>query len=300
MRQFNVTPNFGARTRSASFTRTLAVLLPDITNQFFPSLINGIQLLAEERGFSVLLCQTGDRPGHERRYIELAIRQQVEGLILIGVRVEDEVCQELRQRDIPVVSLDRGLNIAAAATVELDNQGGGLLATRFLLALGHRRIAHIAGPAGLGVSAERAEGWRRAHAEYGVEPDERLLARAEFSEEGGAAAMESLLDEAADFTAVFAASDLCAFGAMAVLGRNGLSVPEDVSVVGFDDIEHARFSCPSLTTVRQPAVEMGRHAASLLVRSIEQGRVPAPDAGMVFPAELMIRASTARAPITPP
>lgn len=295
MRQLNFRPNSVARSLATSSTRIIAVLLPDITNQFFPALVKGVQLHAEEQGYSVLLVQADDRAGHDRSYLELAVRQQVDGLVLIGVHVDEEAQRELDQRQIPVVSLDRRVNIPTAANVGVDNRAGALMATQHLLELGHRRIAHIAGPAALQVGAERADGWRQAHAEAGIEPDERLLAFSEFSEEGGGAAMRSLL-AAGEFTAVFAANDLCALGAMAVLRASGRSVPEDVSVVGFDGIDHARFSWPPLTTIQQPAEEMGRRAASLLISSIEDPPVPPDETQVIFPAELVVRASTGRPP----
>jgi LacI family transcriptional regulator len=298
MRQLNFRPNSVARSLATSSTRTIAVLLPDITNQFFPALVRGVQLDAEERGYSVLLGQTDDRSGHDRSYLELAIRQQVDGLVLIGVHVDEEAQRELEQRRIPVVSLDRRVNIPTAANVEVDNRAGAIIACRHLLDLGHRRIAHIAGPAALQVGTERADGWRQAHADYGVEPDERLLAFSEFSEEGGGAAMRSLL-AAGEFTAVFAANDLCALGAMAVLRECGRSVPGDVSVVGFDGIDHARFSWPPLTTIQQPAEEMGRRAASLLVSSIEDAPMPVRDTQVIFSPELVVRASTGPPPANP-
>jgi LacI family transcriptional regulator len=302
MRALNFRPNAVARSLATSSTRTIAVLLPDITNQFFPALVRGVQLHAEERGYSVLLGQTDDRSGegsgHDRSYLDLAMRQQVDGLVLIGVHVDEDARRELEQRQIPVVSLDRRVNIPTAANVEVDNRAGATMATRHLLDLGHRRIAHIAGPAALQVGTDRADGWRQAHADFGLEPDERLLAFSEFSEEGGGAAMRSLL-AAGEFTAVFAANDLCALGAMAVLRETGRLVPGDVSVIGFDGIDHARYSWPPLTTIQQPAEDMGRRAASLLVGTIEDAPIPVADTQVTFPPELVVRASTGPPPAVP-
>jgi DNA-binding LacI/PurR family transcriptional regulator len=287
-------PNHVARSLVLKATHTIAVLLPDITNPFFPALVKGVQLAADEEGYAVLLAHTGGDPAKEESYFQVLRGQQVDGVLLVGLVSAPESLKGLVGRGLPVVTLDRPVDLPGSATVRVDHKAGGQLATEYLLELGHRRIAHISGPKGLGVTQERLDGYGRALSDHGVSFDEGLIAEGDFSEDGGYRGIQELLRVRVRFTALFAANDLSAIGAMTALREYGLNVPGDVSVVGFDDIHVASYTSPKLTTIRQPIYDMGRAAAKLLIDAREK-KVSLKDKTMIFTGELVVRESTGRA-----
>lgn len=289
-------PNHVARSLVLKATHTIAVLLPDITNPFFPALVKGVQLAADEQGYAVLLAHTGGDPAKEESYFQVLRGQHVDGVLLVGLVSAPESLRGLVGHGLPVVTLDRPIDLPGSATVRVDHKAGGRIATEHLLKLGHRRIAHIAGPMGLNVSQQRLDGYRRALLTQGWVFDERLVAHGDFSEDGGYRGIEELLRSHVRFTALFAANDLSAIGAMTALREHGLHVPDDVSVVGFDDIHLASYTSPKLTTIRQPIYDMGRAAATLLIEA-RRKEVSLNDKTMIFAAELVVRESTG--PISP-
>ncbi|HZV52794.1 MAG TPA: LacI family DNA-binding transcriptional regulator, partial [Candidatus Dormibacteraeota bacterium] len=285
--QLGYEPNRVARSLATSVTHTLALLLPDITNPFFPALVKGVQLLADERRYTLLLCNTAADPEREKEYLRVLRGKRVDGVILVGLKLDGRRIRSALG-NIPVVVLDRSVDLPGAAVVQVDHRGGAVLAVRHLLELGHREVAHVAGPKELAVSRERLEGYRQALEEAGLPYRPQLVVEADFTEEGGYEAVRRLC-AAGRFTAVFAANDLSAIGIVAALRERGLTVPDQVSVVGFDDIHLCAYTVPALTTVRQPAYAMGRRAAELLIDAVEGGD----PRGVVFQAELVVRGSTA-------
>jgi LacI family repressor for deo operon, udp, cdd, tsx, nupC, and nupG len=181
-------------------------------------------------------------------------------------------------------------------TVRIDNEGAAAAATRHLLSLGHTAIAHLSGPVPEVMSVARVAGWRRALSEAGFPPDERLDVRGDYSLASGEAAVDALYDRGVPFTALFASNDEMAVGVINRLRARGLRVPEDVSVVGFDDTIFAAVCNPPLTTIRQPQRQIGVEVMKLMIKRLE-GRL-APDATVVVPTELVVRASTAPARTT--
>lgn len=284
-------PNHVARSLVLKATHTIAVLLPDITNPFFPALVKGVQLAADEQGYAVLLAHTGGDPAKEESYFQVLRGQQVDGVLLVGLVSAPESLRGLVGRGLPVVTLDRPVDLPGSATVRVDHKAGGRLATAHLLELGHHRIAHIAGPKGLTVSQQRRDGYRRALSTHGVAFDEGLVSEGDFSEDGGYRAIEELLRNRGRFTALFAANDLTAIGAMTALREHDLQVPDDVSVVGFDDIHLASYTSPKLTTIRQPIYDMGRAAAMLLIDA-RRKKISLRDQTTIFDGQLVVREST--------
>lgn len=288
-------PNRVARSLVLKTTHTIAVLLPDITNPFFPALVKGVQLAADEQGYAVLLCHTGGDPAKEESFLEVLRGQQVDGVLLVGLVSRPQSLKRLSRQGLPVVSLDRPVDLPGSAAVRVDHRGSARLATAHLVELGHRRIAHIAGPMGLTVSQERLAGYRQALVDQGLASDPALVAGGDFSEEGGYQGISDLLARGVRFTAVFAANDLTAIGAITALRERGIGVPEDVSVVGFDDIHLAGYVSPKLTTIRQPAYEMGRCAAKLLIDACRSDAALG-EGTTIFEGELVVRESTAPPP----
>lgn len=292
VRALGYRPNGIARSLVTKTTHTIALLLPDITNPFFPSLVKGVQLVANERGYVVLLCSTlGDEKSDEE-YLKLLRAKQVDGILAVGLVLHRRQLERLAAGGLPFVSLDRNIELPGVPLVQVNHRQSAMVATQHLLALGHRTIVHITGPLRLRVSRERLAGYVEALARAGVKPDRRLRITGDFTEESGYRDIERLLAECVPFTAVFAANDLSAIGVIAALKRHGRRVPEDVSVVGFDDIHLAAYTSPPLTTIRQPTLEMGRRAAQILVDAIEQGARKKQPAKMIFDGMLVVRGST--------
>jgi LacI family transcriptional regulator len=288
--QLGYRPNTIARSLVTRSTQTIALLLPELTNPFYAELVTGIQRLTLERDYTMLLCTTGFDAGQEERYLRLLRAKHVDGALVDGLVLPPERIARFVEDGFPIVCLDRDVDSRAVPLVQVDNRMGARLATEHLLALGHTRIAHIMG-APLRISEERLLGYQGALAQAGVAPDSSLVALGNFTETGGHDAMEELLAADPGLTAVFAANDLSAIGAINAIVASGRSVPGDISVVGFDDLRLARYTSPPLTTIHQPASEIARHATDLLL-GIIAGRRPG-KLHHLFAPDLVVRSSTA-------
>ena len=263
-------PNDLARSLHGGATGTIAVLVPDITNPFFPELVAGIQAVANERDNLLLLCQTGEDPATAGRELRHLRRKRVDGVVLVGgLSPDDNLASAVE--GLAVVTVDRDTGLPGHWSVRADHRAGGRIAAEHLVELGHERIAHIAGPQHLSVARERLAGYREALAASGIEPDDALVVEGDFGEVGGHTALRTLLRRRREFSAVFCSNDLAAVGALRALDEAGFSVPDDVSLVGFDDIHLAGYLRPALTTVRQPIHELGRRAATLLLEHAVSG-----------------------------
>lgn len=261
-------PSALARSLKSNRTHTVGMMIPNSSNPYFAEIIRGIEDTFYEAGFNVILCNSDDDPIKQGHYVRLLTEKQVDGLIVMSSGSDVELLDTLRAARMPQVVVDREIDDLAADLVEVNHEAGGFLATQHLLKLGHRRIGCIAGPLGLSSARERVQGYRRALGEGGVTVDDRLIRGADFTSAGGLAAMTSLLDAARRPTAVFASNDLMAIGAICAAAQRGLRIPQDVSVVGFDDIALAAHSNPPLTSVVQPKHQTGQLAAQLLLERI--------------------------------
>ncbi len=264
-------PNALARSLRRGKSHTLGLILPDSANPFFAEMGRELQTSAFEAGFSVVLCNTENDREKERLYLNVLVRNQVDGILLVATGDRSHFLDGTLGNRLPLVTLDREATRPGLDSVIADHLSGGLLATRHLLALGHRRIACIAGPARLSSSEQRLAGWRKALAEAGVRPTDDLVHHGDFHPESGWAAARRFLRGAPPPTAVLACNDLMAFGVLRAADELGRSVPEDLAVVGYDDIELSRYTVPPLSTVAQPKREMAREALRLMTRRIEAG-----------------------------
>jgi LacI family transcriptional regulator len=291
--QLGYRPNTIARSLVTRSTQTIALLLPEITNPFYAELVTGIQQLTLERDYTMLLCTTDFDPEQEERYLRLLRAKHVDGALVDGLVLPPERIARFVEDGFPIVCLDRDVNSPAVPLVQVDNRMGARLATEHLLALGHARIAHIMG-APARISEERLLGYQAALAHAGVAADSSLVALGNFTESDGHDAMHALLSRETGLTAVFAANDLSAIGAMNAIVASGRSVPADISIVGFDDLRLAQYTSPPLTTVRQPAGDIARHSTELLLGMIA-GHKPR-KLHHLFTPELVVRSSTASPP----
>ena len=276
-------PNLLARSFRRRVTHTIGLLVPDNSNPFFAEMARTIEDAGFAEGYSVVLCNSDLSAVKQEAYIDVLLAKRVDGLILtssgliLTVDGHDAV-ERILNAGAPCVVVDRDLGEAPVDQVLVDNDQGGYLAGEHLIALGHRRIACLVGPSDVTPSAGRIAGFQRALAEAGLAVTAEGLVRGNGRSDGGAAAVRQLLNRgivsAGDVTAIFAFNDQMAIGAIGALQRAGYRVPEDVSVVGFDDIPLSAAIFPALTTIAQPIGEMGAVGVRLLLDRIAQRDAP--------------------------
>ena len=293
IRDLGYTPNRAARSLVTRRSDSIAVVITEPTGRlfsdpFFPRLVRGVanELAVRDMQLVLLMPERSEEP----RTVRYLTGGHVDGALLVSLHGDDPIPAALAARGVPGVFVGRPPQGAEVSYVDVDNRQGGRRATAHLLEQGARRVATIAGPEDMAAGIDRFDGWRDAIRAAGLEVDQRLVARGDFTHEGGAAAMERLLAAAPDMDGLFAASDLMAAGALAVLAARGIRVPEDVLVAGFDDSPIAAATRPALTSVRQPIEELGREGIHLLLDTIE--RSSRPPRRVVLATELVTRASS--------
>ena len=286
-------PNSAARTLRTRKTLTIAGVIPDITNPFYPWFERGIQDVAEAHGYDLITYNTDGHAEHERKAIRLARQGRVDGLVFMAFHVGPEDLRPLVAEGVAVVMLGGDNEVWGKVGVDslsIDNVAAARVAVEHLLALGHARIAMISGVAGTPPRELRVRGYRQGLAARDVPAEERLIRTGEFTEEGGYVATLELLRLSPRPTAIFAANDLMAIGALRALREAGVAVPGEVAVVGFDDIPAAALVHPALTTVTQFAHPLGRCAAELLFDRLT-GQTTGPGRHREMPFELVVRRS---------
>lgn len=257
-------PNRFAQALRTSRTQTIACLVPDITNPFYPALVRGVQREAENRDYDVLVINTDGTEERERYYVEWATHRRVDGVVgaFFHLRVDD--FRPLVEQGIALVRIESSRKTGGELPIDdifVDNQKAAGEIGEYLVSKGHRRVGIVAGKGG--PQRVRVEGCRLALQRHGIEPE--IALDASFTEDGGLRAMTALLEAGGPPTAVFAANDLMAIGAMRALRANDLAIPDDVAVIGFDDISASSLVTPALTTVAQFQMEMGAYAAQVLM-----------------------------------
>lgn len=285
-------PNAAARSLASRKTGTIGLVLcqsPDriFADAFLPEVIRGIGDVVQERDLRLLL-QSVDDITKPDAYIGLVREKRIDGIILSGPRSDDRQLPQLREEGFPIVLLGQ-LKGSGVNFVDVDNVGGAKMAVEHLIRLGHQRIAMITNaPLQYTASEDRLWGYRRALEENGLLYDEQLVRYGDFREESGYEAMSQLLALSTPPKAIFVASDLVAFGVMEAIKERGLGIPQDIAIVGFDDVRLANYVDPPLTTVRLPAYKLGARAAATLIRIIDGESV---DNGVLLETELVIRES---------
>lgn len=288
IRSLNYKPNLAARGLATGRTMMVGVLTQEIISSFFGEAMRGIEDGLIGHNYEAIFASGHWQPEAEVQRFNALVGRGVDGIILIHPGISG-VSLERYASEVPVVVLGRTVDCSGVCSLEVDQYEGAKLAMQHLLELGHRQIAFISGPKGRYDAEERLRAYQDSLVAVGVPFDARLVAPGNYLESGGLTAMNVLLDRGLPFSAVFAANDDAAYGALLALYRRGLSVPGDVSVVGFDDVGHSAFSLPPLTTVRQPLRELGREAADAVVALIG-GRKP--PMRRVPQLELVVREST--------
>ncbi|CAM4126584.1 LacI family DNA-binding transcriptional regulator [Geobacillus stearothermophilus] len=284
----NYQPNVLGRYLRRMETETVLVVVPDIMNPFFSKVLRGIEAVALKHGYQVLLGDTQNDARLEEQYLNVLPQRQVDGMIFLTARIRKELMEEMA-RQFPIVLACEYLEGADIPTVSIDNISSARKATEHLIRLGHCRIAHLSGPMNIILSRDRLRGYQQALAQHELEADAALVQEGDFTYESGYNLTLKLLALEKPPTAIFAANDEMAIGAIKAVRHRGGRVPDDVAVVGFDDIQMASIFEPSLTTIAQPMFEIGQKAMELLLALIEG--TSARRRQLVLPDRLVIRDS---------
>ena len=293
IRELNYVPSAVARSLKSNSTKTIGMLIPNCSNPYFAEIVRSVEDHCFGAGYALILCNTDDDPHRQAAYLQVISEKRIDGTIIISTGEDKDLLRLLKGLTIPTVLLDREIEEVNCDLVETAHVQGAWMATEHLIGLGHRRIACLAGPTNLNSSAQRIEGWRSALAKSGLTAEaSHLLWQSDFSSQGGFTTMQAILQAPKVPTAVFVCNDLMCIGAMSAAHQAGVRVPQDISLIGFDDIELARFASPALSTIAQPKHRIGVTAVDMLLERIQGGRVEARQ--VILQPELIIRNSTAR------
>src|SRR5665811_718842 len=297
-------PNALGRQLRSKRTKMLALVLTDIMNPFFTTIARGVEDVARAQGFSVMFCNTDESEAEEARYLLMLVQRQVDGVLLVPASTSGKSLRLLSSHHMPVVVIDRRIQSRQIDSVRSDSEAGAYTLTQHLIGLGHRRIAVLTGRRSVSTSIDRVAGYCRAMLDAGLELDDDLVRYGQYNYgeynqvDGNRMAQEVLAADPRP-TAIFAANNFIAFGAMRSLRDAGFRVPEDVSIVAFDDLPVAWLSDPFMTVVDQPAYEIGRRAAELLLSRLD-GTISGPGREVILPSELIVRRSSGPPYTRPP
>lgn len=286
--ELNYSPNRIARGMVTKKTFTIGLVIRDIENPFFPTLVRGIEKVANENGYFILLCNTDGDINREKQYISFLKEKRVDGIIITTCNGNDEqYINEITSGDIKFVFVDEIAKGVKSVTV--DNYQGGFEATKYLLELGHKKIACIAGPQKSLINSDRVNGYTNALRDSGLEVDEDLILYGSYQANSGFVNMQKILELNKEITAVFCTNDFNATGAYNALNKNGLKVPENISIVGFDDIYEPLDGQFGFTTIAQPIIQLGVESAKMLIDLINDKEV---NKNIVLSPKLVIKDST--------
>jgi len=275
MEELGYRPNTLARSLRRRKTNTIGMIVPDSANPFFAEVARAIEDTSFAKNYSVILCNSEGNLKKQRAYTNVLIDNLVAGILFVAAGISTELVEDLRQRRVPLVVVDREVPGVEVDTVTTHHAQGGRLATQHLIDLGHRRIACIAGNSELSPSAERVTGYQDALSANGLLVDDDLLLKGDFRYESGYQATRQLLYLDSPPTAIFACNDLMAVGCISAATELGVHVPDQLSVVGFDNVRLASFTNPPLTTIAQPIFEIGALATKMLLERIDDLEAPA-------------------------
>ncbi len=290
-KRLNYQPNASARGLALQKTQTLGVIVPDISGPFYAELVRGVGEESRAHDYYLTLCTTIGRPSRERMYFQLLGEQRVDGIIVVSPRNDEALICQIHAEGFPLVVVDRDIQASdKIVEVIVDNFHGALAGVEHLIGLGHRRIGFINGPPEIQATQDRLRGYQLALREHRITPEDRWICVGDFRKEGGYRCMQELLSIKPPLEAIFAANDLMAIGAIKAIREAGKRVPDDIAIVGFDDIPLAAHFDPSLTTVRQPVARMGAVACRLLLQEINGEEIL--ECKAILQTELIVRASS--------
>jgi LacI family transcriptional regulator len=293
-------PNTLARGLRTSKSFVVAMLVPDITNALFPPMVRGAEQLLSAAGYTLVLTDTDNNSDTERRQVEQLRARGTDGFIIATARWQDPLLEEIADQGVPAVLVNRNIGSRRLPYVGADERTGIQLAVEHLATLGHRRIAHLGGPADTSTGRDRASAFRQAMDGLGLPTGSSLVqVCTSYTEAAGVTATRALLESGQDVTAIVCGNDLIALGALSVLTTAGISCPEQMSVIGFNNMAMVDRLTPPLTTVRLPLHQIGELSARLLLAQMQGGPQNAGAVASLLGVQLAVRGTTARPPQTP-
>lgn len=293
--ELNYKPNALARGMITKKTRTIGLILPDICNPFYPDVARGVEDGASKFNYNIFLCNTDNSTKKEKNYINILIEKRVDGIIFTSsLSPKQDNIINLKKSGIPVVYMDRRVEYPDEINgVYINNFVGGYLATKHLIDLGHTKIGCITGNLKTLDSIERFEGYKKALKDSDISLNNELIAEGNYDIESGYECVDKLLSSNAvgkDITSIFACNDLMAYGAYKLFKQKGIRIPDDISIIGFDDIVLGQMLEPNLSTIRQPMYDMGSIASNMLIKMIEGKKLK--ENVVILQPELIVRSST--------
>lgn len=290
VKELGYVPNTLARGLRSKHTKTLALVVTDITNPYFTLMARGVEDVAGASNFSVVYCNTDESEEKEEKYANVLAQRHVDGVLLVPSGENIKTIKFLRSNDIHVVVLDRRISGIEIDSIRADSENGACGLVKLLIGLGHERIAMMTGPRDVSTSVDRVSGYRRALLESGLENNE-LIYYGAFNQKSGYEWTKQAMLQSSRPTAIFGANNFITIGIIKALQDLNVNVPEDISVAGFDDLPESMLVAPFLTVISQPAYEMGRIATELLLRRISDERVGGYE-NLVLPTQIVERGST--------
>lgn len=290
MKEQNYVPNKLAQSLVTKRTKTIGLLIPDIRNPFFTDISRGAEDFARKEGYNIIFCSTDEDYEREAECVSMLCEKMIDGIIFTPSSVTSHEENRYNDLDIPMVLVDKNIESSnAKGIVKVDNKNGTYEATKHLIKQGHKDILYLSGPLKNDISKERLQGYIRALEKNNLSVKEENIVEGKYRYEWAYNFIKNL--EEIKCTAICCANDLMAIGAIQALREKKFKIPEDISIVGFDDIETAKLIDPSLTTIRQPAYEMGAKASEILINSL-QNKDKESVGTIIFKPSLIIRNST--------
>jgi len=269
--------------------KLLGLVLPDIQNPFYVDVVRGVEEFAYENDFAVMIGNFGQDKKKEKLYLEILQSEEVDGFIVAPFHDEDKNIKQIISKGFTVVCIDRGLTDANVDVVKVDNENGAFMAIEYLISLGHTKIAHITGRHDIPTTYERITGYEKAMKKYNIEIDDNLIKSKKSDYESGVQLMKELLDLSDPPTAVFTGNNLLTLGALETIHNRGYNIPQDISIIGFDDMYWSNSLNPPLTAVRQSGYDIGKRAGELLLQRIQDPMRS--NSNVILNTELIVRKS---------
>lgn len=291
-KELGYVPNQVARSLRSNRTLMIGLLISDVENPFYSIIAKNVESVAKAAGYHVVLCNSNDHPEEEKEYLVLLERLQVDGLIITPTAENRQKLEDLQQKEITIVQIDRQVEGLHADAVLVDNEAGAAGVVSHLIEAGHRRIGVLSGSLEVTTGKHRLAGYLRALKQHGIPYLPELVRSGSFRRDHAVEDAQSLIDVDPPPTAVFAANNILAEACLSVFASRGMAVPEDISLVAFDDINWMSIKKPLITTVHQPIAEMAKRAAGQLLRRLKHLE-DAPPATFIFHPELILRESVA-------
>lgn len=290
MKEIGYKPNNLARSLRLGKSDTIGLVIPDSSNLFFAEIAKHIEDLGFKNGYTVFLCNSDDMIEKQREYIEVLIAKQVDGIVFISVSNDEDTINNLNSAGIPFVIVDREEDDATTDIILVDNYLGGYIATSYLISLGHKKIGTITGPSPVNPSSYRYQGYLKALKDHEIKFRKEYVTTGDFRFMSGFIAMEKLLKLQQSPSAVFVQNDMMVLGAYRAINKLGLRVPEDISIVGYDNSPIAEIMTPSLTTIAQPIYEIAKSTINILLGRIKGNKDDFP-ARITLKPEIIVRDS---------